>query len=87
MRKEIPAPIIAVLADCLGGVETRASLDSLFLYADAPGEPPEGSKPVKTLAWLRRINKESDYPLKTLGKLIEAYMLLPLIISRSSKLN
>jgi hypothetical protein len=77
MRKEIPAPIIAVLADCLWDVESHASLDSLFLYADAPGEPPEGSKPVKTLAWLRRINKESDYPLKALGKLIEAYMELP----------
>jgi len=47
------------------------------LYADAPGDPPEGSKPVKTQAWLRRINKESEFPLKILGKLIETYMELP----------
>lgn len=74
MKKEIPAPVIAVLSDSLPGLETHASLDSLFLHADAPGDPPEGSKPVKTQAWLRRINKESDSPLKALGKLIECYM-------------
>jgi hypothetical protein len=77
MRKEIPAPIIAVLSDNLYDIESHAGLDNLFLYADAPGEPPEGSKPVKTQAWLRRINKESDFPLKVLGKLIETYMELP----------
>ncbi|EHR0574908.1 abortive infection family protein [Vibrio parahaemolyticus] len=77
MRKDIPAPVIAVLSDNLSALETHASLDNLFLYADAPGEPPEGSKPVKVQAWLRRINKESDEPLKVLGKLIETYMELP----------
>lgn len=77
MRKEIPAPIIAVLSDTLYNIESHAGLDNLFLYADAPGEPPEGSKPVKTQAWLRRINKESEFPLKVLGKLIETYMELP----------
>jgi len=77
MRKEIPAPIIAVLSDTLYNIESHAGLDNLFLYADAPGDPPEGSKPVKTQAWLRRINKESEFPLKILGKLIETYMELP----------
>lgn len=77
MRKEIPAPVIAVLADTLYDFESHAGLNNLFLYADAPGDPPEGSKPVKTQAWLRRINKESDFPLKVLGKLIESYMELP----------
>lgn len=77
MRKVIPAPIIAVLADNLYDIESHAGLNNLFLYADAPGEPPEGSKPVKTQEWLRRINKESDFPLKVLGKLIETYMELP----------
>lgn len=72
--KEIPGPIIALLADYLGTAETHASLDSLFLYAEAPGEPPEGSKVVKAQAWLRRVNKESDAPLKILGRLIENYM-------------
>lgn len=77
MRKEIPAPIIAVLSNYLSDIESHASLNSLFLYADAPGEPPEGSKPVKTQDWLRRINKESDFPLKILGRLIETHMELP----------
>lgn len=73
-KKQIPGPIIALLSDYLGTGETHASLDNLFLYAEAPGDPPEGSKIVKTQAWLRRVNKESDYPLKVLGKLIENYM-------------
>ncbi|WP_417445852.1 abortive infection family protein [Kangiella sp.] len=77
MRKDIPAPVIAVLSDNLSALETHASLDNLFLYANAPGEPPEGSKSVKVQAWLRRINKESGEPLKVLGKLIETYMELP----------
>lgn len=73
-KKEIPGPIIALLAGYLGTAETHASLDSLFLYAEAPGEPPEGSKVVKTQTWLRMVNKESDAPLKVLGRLIENYM-------------
>lgn len=78
MKKEIPAPVISILSEWLPEFETHASLDSLFLYADAPGDPPEGSKPVKTQAWLRRTNKESEYPLRILGKLIEQYIELPI---------
>lgn len=74
MRKEIPVPVIAVISQHLPNLETHASLDNLFFYADAPGEPPEGSKAVKTQSWLRLINKESDQPLKVLGKLIETHM-------------
>lgn len=33
-------------------------MDSLFLEADAPGDPPEGSKPEKARAWLSRCNKD-----------------------------
>lgn len=77
MKKEIPAPIIAIIAEQLSTFETHAALDNLFLYADAPGEPPEGSKTVKTQTWLRRINKESDDPIRILGKLIESYMEIP----------
>lgn len=77
MKKEIPAPIIAIIAEQLPTFETHAALDNLFLYADAPGEPPEGSKTVKTQTWLRRINKESDDPIRILGKLIESYMEIP----------
>lgn len=77
MRKEIPAPVIAVLSENMPEMETHASLDNLFAYAEAPGEPPEGSKPVKVQAWLRRVNKESDRPLVILGRIIESYMELP----------
>lgn len=77
MRKEIPAPIIAVLSENMPALETHASLDNLFAYAEAPGDPPDGSKPVKVQAWLRRVNKESDHPLVVLGRLIECYMELP----------
>ena len=77
MRKEIPAPVIAVLSENMPALETHASLGNLFSYAEAPGEPPEGSKPVKVQSWLRRVNKESEFPLVVLGRLIECYMELP----------
>ncbi len=55
--------------------ETHASLDNLFTYAGAPGDPPQGSKPAKALAWLRLCNKDPKVqPLDVLGKLIEGYM-------------
>jgi hypothetical protein len=77
MRKEIPAPVIAVLSENMPNLESHASLDNLFSYAEAPGEPPEGSKPVKVQAWLRRVNKEAERPLVVLGRIIECYMELP----------
>ena len=77
MRKEIPAPVIAVLAENLPDIETHAGLNNLFYLSDAPGDPPDGSKSVKTQAWLRRINKESEDPLKILGKIIECYIEIP----------
>ncbi|MEJ2763642.1 abortive infection family protein [Photobacterium sp. MCCC 1A19761] len=77
MKKNIPNPVIAVLADSLPTFESHASIDNLFLFADAPSEPPEGSKQVKVNAWLKQINKECDFPLVILGKIIEPYMELP----------
>ena len=51
-------------------------MDSLFIYAGAPGDPPPGSKSAKALEWLRRTNKDESIldPLGVLGKLIENYM-------------
>lgn len=76
MRRLIPAPVIAVCAEVLSRRETHASLDNLFMYAGAPGEPPEGSKWIKAQEWLRRINLDDQvtHPLQLLGRLIEAYM-------------
>ena len=77
MNNMIPRPVISLLSDKLPDLETHASLDSLFMYADAPGEVPEGSKPVKVQEWLNRTNKISEQPLKVLGKLLEKYIELP----------
>jgi hypothetical protein len=75
MRRLIPAPVIAACAETLSQRETHASLDNLFMYAGAPGDPPDGSKWVKAQDWLRRVNTdESVQPLQVLGRLIEAYM-------------
>lgn len=79
MRQLIPAPVLSVVASVCATKETHATLDGLFAYANAPGEPPDGSKPAKALEWLRRTNKDSsDDPLAVLGKLIEGYMETPL---------
>ena len=79
MRRTIPAPVLSVVAEITSSRETHASLNNLFTYAGAPGEPPEGSKPVKAQAWLRLTNKdESIDPVSVLGKLIETYMEEPL---------
>lgn len=76
MRRLIPAPVISVVADAVSEWETHASLDSLFLYAGAPGDSPLGSKHVKALEWLRRMNKDESVsdPLAIVGRLIENYL-------------
>lgn len=75
MRRTIPAVLLEVVANVTSGSQTHASLDSLFTYAGATGEPPEGSKLVKAMEWLRRTNKdEASDPLGVLGKIIEGYM-------------
>lgn len=74
MQQEIPASVLALTAELTSERETHATLDSLFTYADAPGDPPEGSKHAKALAWLRRTNKESQEPLRVLGRILEGYM-------------
>lgn len=77
MTQKIPAPIIAILSEYLSILESHAALDNRFMYADAPGNPPEGSRSAKITAWLQRVNRESKEPLKVLGRLIESYMELP----------
>jgi hypothetical protein len=74
-RKIIPAHIIAIISDIVAECETHASLDSLFMYAGAPGDPPGGSKSVKAQEWLRQVNKDENIdPLEVLGRIIEGYM-------------
>jgi hypothetical protein len=44
-----------------------------------PGDPPEGSKHAKALAWLRRVNKDDTVkePLRVFGRIIENCMERP----------
>ncbi|EKS72633.1 hypothetical protein BURK_004252 [Burkholderia sp. SJ98] len=74
MRTEIPSPVISVVAAVLERRYTHATMNSLFLYANAPGEAPEGNKLSKATEWLRRVNKVTEEPLCVLGKLIEESM-------------
>jgi hypothetical protein len=75
MRQLIPAPLLGTIAEVASLQETHASLNSLFMYAGAPGDPPEGSKAVKAEEWLRQINKDSTIdPLVVAGRIIEKYM-------------
>lgn len=76
MRRVIPAPLIAVVADAVSSWERHATLDSLFLYAGAPQDPPPGSKHAKALEWLRRTNKDESIadPLAVIGRLLEGYL-------------
>lgn len=71
----IPQYVLSAIAETVAESETHASLKNLFMYADAPGEPPEGSKSVKAQEWLKRINKESgDQTFNIIGRILEKYM-------------
>ena len=77
-RRPIPAAVLSVCAEIAANRETHATLDSLFTYAGAPGDPPPGSKPAKAQAWLRITSKDENVkPLEVLGRLIENYMEAP----------
>ena len=79
MAKPIPSPLIAIVANIVSNAETHASMDNLFMYAEAPGDPPEGSKLVKAQEWLRTTNKQHSEPLAVLGRIICSYMEDPMM--------
>lgn len=75
MRRVIPAPVIGVLSDVLPEALTHGGLDSLFLHAGAPGDPPVENKQIKVQEWLRRVNRDPTIePLQFLGRLLEGTM-------------
>ena len=57
-QQGIPGGVIAGIADVLAKTHTHAELDTLFMVAGAPGDPPDGSKAIKANAWLRRVSAE-----------------------------
>ena len=58
MRKLIPQPVIGVLSSVIPDWTTDDSLDALFLYGGAPGEPPPVSKSAKVQKWLFETDKD-----------------------------
>ena len=71
----LPGHLISVLSEEIANSETHASMNNLFMYANAPGDPPDGTKLNKAQEWFCRINKdEQSNPLEVLGYLVEAYM-------------
>jgi hypothetical protein len=75
MRQFVPSTLLAVCAEVVSQRESHATLDSLFMYAGATGDPPDGSKHAKALEWLRKTNKDENVqPFDVVGRLIENYM-------------
>ena len=70
----IPPSIIGTCAPLLAEAHTHDQLDSLFMSAGFPDDPPPGSKRAKTLAWLRLGNQECERPLENFGRLIAEFM-------------
>lgn len=75
MRSRIPAHTIGLLAEILVETETHGTLDTLFMQAGAPGDPPGGTKPAKIRQWLQLTNADpSVEPLEILGRILEPVM-------------
>jgi hypothetical protein len=76
MRRTIPNPVIAVVADVIGThYYNHSKLNTLFMEAGAPGEPPEGNCVQKCLSWLKRVNDTPEVdPLKVLGGVLFQFM-------------
>ena len=56
----IPPAIIGTVAPILAQRYSHDQLNALFMSAGFPGDIPEGSKPAKVMAWLRRANAECE---------------------------
>lgn len=71
---KIPPSLLGTAAPALAQAYTHSSLNSLFLAHGFPGDPPEGNKQDKCLAWLRRANANMPDPMRAFGALIGEYM-------------
>ena len=72
MKRTIPNPVIAVVAEVLAEhYYSHSALDRLFMEAGAPGEPPLGNCVQKCLSWLKRTNEDPQVdPLRVLGGIV-----------------
>lgn len=73
---KIPNSVIGAVSSVLAGYYySHAKLNSLFMEAGAPGDPPLGHCETKCSIWLRRCNDDpSADPLKILGFVVQHYM-------------
>jgi hypothetical protein len=71
---KIPPSLIGTAAPALAKAFTHSGLNSLFPAHGFPGDPPEGNKEDKCLAWLRRANASMPDPLRAFGALIGEFM-------------
>lgn len=65
---------MGVAANTLAEEYTHSQLDSLFLTAGFPGDPPSGNKVDKCLHWMRLANSTEANPLQLFGELIGEFM-------------
>jgi hypothetical protein len=73
--RKIPVAVVAVVAEELAGAFTHTKIESIFRIAEAPGDPPGGSKIQKCTDWLLAANRDMKCnPLNVLGGVIEEYM-------------
>lgn len=70
----IPPALIGTAAPILAEAYTHAELNSLFLAAGFPGDPPEGNKIHKCQDWMRRANAHLNDPLRAFGHLLAEFL-------------
>jgi len=75
-RIEIPNSVIGAVSEIVGHFYySHSKLNSLFMEAGAPGDPPDGNCVAKCMAWLQRCNTDQSVePLVVLGSVIQAFM-------------
>lgn len=80
----IPPALIGITAPILDHRYTHKELDSLFMSAGFPGDPPVGNKTQKCLAWMRAANSYLQSgtsplfdPLPAYGRLMAEFMDIP----------
>jgi hypothetical protein len=75
VSRKIPITVLAVVSDVISSSNSHAKIDNLMYGAGIKREvPPDGSKPVKTRAWLQHANQTCSEPLSVLGKVINELM-------------
>lgn len=68
----IPNQVIAVVSDVIGSLSSHTRIDTLFMEAGFPGDPPAGNRVVKAQTWLRAANSQATKePIVLLGSLLQ----------------